>query len=63
MTMIKSDVDKKLDATSYDFTNYFKPMSEGEFLDSLEKSRKQVLEGNVIEANELLNEIKEKYGI
>ena len=61
--MNQTDINKKLETTSYDFTNYFKPMSEDEFLDSLEKSRKQVLEGNVIEANELLNEIKEKYGI
>lgn len=61
--MTQTDINKKLDTTSYDFTNYFKPMSENEFLDSLEKSRKQVLEGNVIEAEELLNEIKEKYGI
>ena len=61
--MTQTDINKKLDTTSYDFTNYFKPMSENEFLDSLEKSRKQVLEGNAIEAEELLNEIKEKYGI
>ena len=61
--MTQTYINKKLDTTSYDFTNYFKPMSEDEFLDNLEKSRKQALEGNVIEANELLNEIKEKYGI
>ena len=44
--MNQTDINKKLETTSYDFTNYFKPMSEDEFLDSLAESRKQALEGN-----------------
>lgn len=44
-------------------TDYLKVMSENEFLDSLAESRRQSLEGDTIEADELLNEIKEKYGI
>ncbi len=46
-----------------DFSHLFKPLTEEELLEVLEESKKQVENGQVVKADDVISEIRKKYGL